>query len=79
MAGCNLFTSFGGVGPFALWTRKSKSGGIQKRREVWEQEEVGKNEKGKEGEQRREGKEEKEEEGGGRKRRRRVWRRRKCI
>ena len=61
MAGGN---SFGGVGPFALWPRKSRVEGTQKGREVQEQEEVGKKDKGKEGEERKEGKEENEEERG---------------
>ena len=66
MASGNFFNSFGGLGPFALWPRKSRVEGTQQRREVQEQEEVGKKDKGKEGEDSKEGKEEKEErEGGG--------------
>ena len=64
MASGNFFNSFGGLGPFALWPRKSRVEGTQQRREVQEQEEVGKKDKGKEGEERKEGKEEKEEERG---------------
>ena len=60
MAGGNFFNSFSGVGLFALWPRKSRMEGTQQRREVQEQEEVGKKDKGKE-EDSKEGKEEKEE------------------
>ena len=61
MASGNFFNSFGGVGSFALWIRKSRMEGTQQRREVQKQEEVGKMDKG---EERKEGKEEKEEERG---------------
>ena len=65
MAGGNFFNSFGGVAPFALWTRKSRVEGTQK-------EEGGVRTGG----SREKGKREKRERKG-RRRRRRVWWRRK--
>ena len=65
MAGGNFFNSFGGVAPFALWTKKIRVEGTQK-------EEGGVRTGG----SREKGKREKRERKG-RRRRRRVWRRRK--